>query len=61
MLIPIKEKLQFSFSVNFSKFSSRPKARLHTIHEMLGFSCFVPFLFQCNTCLQYASSCLAKV
>ena len=50
----------FSFSVHFSKMSSRRQAKLITIHRIPGFSFFISFRFQCNTCFQYAISCFAK-
>ena len=40
--------------------SSRRQAKLITIYRIPGFSCFISFRFQCNTCLQYAISCFAK-
>ena len=51
---------KFSFSVHFSKMSSRRQARLITIYRILGFSFFISFPFQWNTCFQYAISCFAK-
>ena len=51
---------KFSFSVHFSKMSSRRQAKLVTVYEIPGFSFFISFRFQCNTCLQYAISCFAK-
>ena len=51
---------KFSFSVHFSKMSSRRQANLITIYRIPGFSFFISFRFQCNTCFQYAISCFAK-
>ena len=51
---------KFSFSVHFSKMSSRRKSKLITINRILGFSFFISFRFQCNTCFQYAISCFEK-
>ena len=51
---------KFSFSVHFSKMSSRRQAQLITIYRIPGFSVFISFRFQCNTCFQYAISCFAK-
>ena len=51
---------KFSFSVHFSKMSSRRQAKLITIYRIPGFSFFISFRFQCNTCFQYAISCFAK-
>ena len=51
---------KFSFSVLFSKMSSRPKAKLITLDRIPGYSFFIPFRFQCNTCFQYAISSFAK-
>ena len=51
---------KFLFSVNFSKMSSRRQAKLITINRIPGFSFFISFRFQCNTCFQYAISCFAK-
>ena len=51
---------KFSFSVHFSKMSSRHQAMLITIYRIPGFSFFISFRFQCNTCFQYAISCFAK-
>ena len=51
---------KFSFSVHFSKISSRRQAKLITIYRIPGFSFFISFRFQCNTCFQYAISCFAK-
>ena len=51
---------KFSFSVHFSKISSRRQAKLITINRIPGFSFFISFRFQCNTCFQYAISCFAK-
>ena len=50
----------FSFSVHFSKMSSRRQAKLITINRIPGFSFFISILFQCNSCFQYAISCFAK-
>ena len=50
----------FLFSVHFSKMSSRRQAKLITIYRIPGFSFFISFRFQCNTCFQYAISCFAK-
>ena len=50
----------FLFSVHFSKMSSRRQAKLITIYRIPGFSVFISFRFQCNTCFQYAISCFAK-
>ena len=52
--------LKFSFSVHFSKMSSRRQAKLITIYRIPGFSFFISFRFQCKTCFQYAISCFAK-
>ena len=49
-----------SFSVHFSKMSSRRQAKLITIYRIPGFSIFISFRLQCNTCFQYAISCVAK-
>ena len=51
---------KFSFSVHFSKMSSRRQAKLITIYRIPGFSFFISFRFQCNTCFPYAISCFAK-
>ena len=51
---------KFSFSVYFSKMSSRRQAKLITIYRIPRFSFFISFRFQCNTCFQYAISCFAK-
>ena len=51
---------KFSFSVHFSKISSRRQAKLITIYRIPGFSFFISFRFQCNTCFQYAISCFGK-
>ena len=51
---------KFSFSVHFSNMSSRRQAKLITIYRIPGFSFFISFEFQCNTCFQYAISCFAK-
>ena len=51
---------KFSFSVHFSKMSRRRQAKLITIYIIPGFSFFISFRFQCNTCFQYAISCFAK-
>ena len=40
--------------------SSRRQAKLITIYRIPGFSFFISFRFQCNTCFQYAISCFAK-
>ena len=40
--------------------SSRRQAKLITIYRILGFSFFIYFRLQCNTCFQYAISCFAK-
>ena len=54
------KNLKFSFSVHFSKMSSRRLAKLITIYRIPGFSFFISFRFQYNTCFQYAISCFAK-
>ena len=51
---------KFSFSVHFSKMSNTRQAKLITIYRIPGFSFFISFRFQCNTCFQYAISCFAK-
>ena len=51
---------KFSFSVHFSKMSSRRQAKLITSYRIPGFSFFISFRFQCNTCFKYAISCFAK-
>ena len=51
---------KFSFSVHFSKISSRRQAKLITIYRIPGSPFFISFRFQCNTCFQYAISCFAK-
>ena len=51
---------KFSFSVHFSKMSSRRQAKLINIYRIPGFSFFISFRFQYNTCFQYAISCFAK-
>ena len=51
---------KFSFSVHFSKMSSRCQAKLITIYRIPGFSFFISFRFQCKACFQYAISCFAK-
>ena len=51
---------KFSFYVHFSKMSRRRQAKLITIYRIPGFSFFISFRFQCNTCFQYAISSLAK-
>ena len=50
----------FHFLYIFSKMSSRRKAKLITSYRIPGFSFFISFRFQCNTCFQYAISCFAK-
>ena len=40
--------------------SSRRQAKPITIYRIPGFSFFIFFRFQCNTCFQYAISCFAK-
>ena len=40
--------------------SCRRQAKLITIYRTPGFSFFISFRFQCNTCFQYAISCFAK-
>ena len=40
--------------------SSRRQAKLITIYRIPGFSFFISFRFQCNTCFQYAISRFAK-
>ena len=40
--------------------SRRHQAKLITIYRIPGFSLFISFQFQCNTCFQYANSCFAK-
>ena len=52
---------KFSFSVHFSKMSSRRQATLITIYRIPGFSFFISFRFQCNACFQYAIACFAKI
>ena len=51
---------RFSLSVHFSKMSSGRQAKLITIYRIPGFSFFISFRFECNTCFQYAISCFAK-
>ena len=51
---------KFSFSVHFSKMSSRRQAKLITIYRIPGFSFSISFRFQCNTCFQYAIAWFAK-
>ena len=51
---------KFSFSLLFFKMSSRREAKLITIYRIPGFSFFISFRFQCNTCFQYAISSFAK-
>ena len=51
---------KFSFSVQFSKMSSRRQAKLINIYRIPGFSFFISFRFQCNSCFQYAISWFAK-
>ena len=51
---------KFSFSVHFSKMSSRRQAKMIAIYRIPGFSFFISFRFQCNTCFHYAISCFAK-
>ena len=51
---------KFSFSVHLSKKSSRREAKLITIYRIPGFSFFISFGFECNTCFQYAISCFLK-
>ena len=51
---------KFSFSIHFSKMSSRRQAKLITIYRIPGFSFFISFRFQCNTCFQYAISWFTK-
>ena len=41
--------LKFSFSLRFSKMSSRHLAKLITIYRIPGFSFFISFRFQYNT------------
>ena len=50
----------FHFLYFFLKMSSRRQAKLITIYRIPGFSVFISFLFQCNTCFQHAISCFAK-
>ena len=40
--------------------SSRCQAKLITLYRIPGFSFFISFRFQCNTCFQYAISCFTK-
>ena len=40
--------------------SSRRQAKLITIYRIPGFSFFISFRFQCNTCFQYAISYFEK-
>ena len=40
--------------------SSRRQAKLITSYRIRGFSFFISFQFQCNTCFQYAISWFAK-
>ena len=40
--------------------SSRRQAKLITIYRIPGFSFFISFQLQCNSCFQYAISCFAK-
>ena len=40
--------------------SSRRQTELITIYRIAGFSFFISFRFQCNTCFQYEISCFAK-
>ena len=40
--------------------SRRHKSTLITINRIPGFSFFIPFRFQCNTCFHYSISCFAK-
>ena len=40
--------------------SSRRQAKLITIYRILGFSFFISFRFQINTCFQYAILCFVK-
>ena len=40
--------------------SSRRQAKMINIYRIPGFSVFIFFRFQCNTCFQYAISCFAK-
>ena len=47
--------------LHFSKMSSRRQAKLITIYRIPGFSFFISFRFQCNTCFQYAISWFAKM
>ena len=51
---------KFSFSVQFSKMSSRRQPKLITIFGIPGFSFFISFRFQCKTYFQYTISCFAK-
>ena len=46
--------------MHFSNMSSRRQAKLITIYRIPGFSIFISFRFQCNTCFQYAISCFSK-
>ena len=40
--------------------SRRRQAELITIYRIPGFSFFISFWFQCNTCFQYAILCFVK-
>ena len=51
---------KYQFSVHFSKMSSRRQTKLITIYRIPGFSFFISFRLQCNTCFWYAISCFAK-
>ena len=51
---------KFSFSVHFSKISSRRQVKQITIYRIPGSSFFISFRFQCKTCFQFAISCFAK-
>ena len=49
-----------NFLYIFQKMSSRRQAKLITSYRIPGFSFFISFRFQCNTCFKYAISCFAK-
>ena len=54
------ENLVIFIFCTFSKISSRRQAKLITIYRIPGFSFFISFRFQCDTCFQYVISCFTK-
>ena len=54
------KKMIFFIFCKFSEIPRRRQAKLITIYRIPGFSFFISFRFQCNTCFHYAISCFAK-